>query len=236
MFKRSKKNEEEYEEKRKASGILKVFVVVFVLVFVLLLIPEEWFEDKIEKLNESSDSSQDSGYTHNAVKVEDTSEGAIISIDDLYGGTQLSEEQIAFLGNDSPYIRAVQSLGSIEAKFEEVPVVNLEAVRDDEPVEILPNEYDCLRKIVDLDSSVYLRDCLTVIDVYDGTYVIYAYNYNSTSKPCLVVYDESSNKYNENTVLSQLLHIGDIKTRALFKDYFIYEDCTDFEVIFVRGA
>ena len=236
MLWRNKKSEEDFEEKSKASGILKVSVVIFILVFVLLLIPEEWFEKKVEQLNETSSSSQSSAYTHNAVRVEDTPEGAIVNIDDLYGGKQLTKDQIAFLGEGSPYIQAIQFLGNIETRFEEVPEVNLEIVRTEESLEVLPNEYNSLFELINLNVSLNLRECLTVIDIYDGTYVIYAYNYNNTSKPCLVVYDESNNKYNENTVLTQLVNIGDIKTRALFKDYFVYEDCSDFEVIFVRGA
>ena len=236
MLWRKRKSDEDYEEKSKASGIFKVSIVIFILVFVLLLIPEEWFEEKVEEIEQRDSATEDSGREEQEVlEIVGQSPDGAIRFDTIFGGTDYQAEYNAFWSENTleghESLEEYLSATDLDTIFSEVPTGSSQT-EGSLIADVLPENPFSLSMLKSADyirfSTMVERVCIGVVQNY------YAISWIKGTD--FIFVDDYSERYFDDYYFTrQMLHFGKVVADGFSTDSVKVEEFDRFTIIYIGG-
>ena len=156
-------------------------------------------------------------------------------VEELYDTEQVDERQVEFLGDRYETYSLV--LSTLEGMYKDA--FTKVKPRDTSSTEnIVTLSYDIkpkvtLEELEAIDLAI-IKDSLTVIGLYDNTYVLFAYNYEDTEGRLLFFVDYTDVKFSSDSNLSSW-DFGNVKNLAITPKSTYSEVIDGFTVVFTKG-
>lgn len=194
-------------------------------------------EDKLrDEIQEAEDNQPKIDPKDSMEYKEPDNDSGYSEVEVLYNSENLEDRREEFLDKQNNFEKYIDIIGYIEDNAKDV-FKNLELGEESLSVDaekILNASFDVSYDWKELlgYKSVYVKNGATVIDMFDGKYVICSYNYYFNDKIQLFVVDYSKSLFNVN--YKTLIDFGQENPLLLYPDKCFYERVGNIDIVYFK--